>query len=81
VGEERSEEIIMPTPIMSGDSELQGYVARRYNELHQQGYSKSEAHSIAFRELRMLQAQQQAQQAQARAEANANDPYYNFLYG
>jgi multidrug resistance efflux pump len=66
---------------MAGDAELQGYVAKRYNELHQQGYSKSEAHSIAFQELRMLQAQQQAQRAQMQAQANANDPFYEFLYG
>jgi hypothetical protein len=64
---------IMPTPIMSGNIGLQGYVAKRYKELHAQGYSKSEAHSIAFQELRELQAQQQAQ-------PEPENPYNSIIY-
>ncbi len=71
----------MPNPVMTGDRELQGYIARRYNELHQKkGYSKSEAHSIAFQELRVLDAQRKQQQAEMEAMERANDPYYHFLY-
>ena len=62
---------------MSGDPGLQGYVSRRYAELHAQGYSKSEAHSIAFQELRELEAQRRAQQAQVPPE----DPYNSVIYG
>lgn len=65
---------------MTGDRDLQGYVAKRYNELHQGGFSKSEAHSIAFQELRALDAQRKIEQAQALAAEQANDPYYHFLY-
>ena len=64
----------MPTPLMSGNIGLQGYVAKRYKELHAQGYSKSEAHSIAFQELRELQAQQQAQQPEP------ENPYNQIIY-
>lgn len=64
----------MPTPIMIGNQDLQGYVARRYQELHAQGYSKSEAHSIAFQELRQLKAQLEAQQ---QAEP---DPFSQVIY-
>lgn len=62
---------------MSGDAGLQGYVSRRYAELHAAGYSKSEAHSIAFQELRQLEAQRRAQQIQIEQE----DPYNTVVFG
>jgi hypothetical protein len=62
---------------MSDNTQLQGYVAKRYKQLHEAGYSKSEAHSIAFQELRELQAQLEAQQQQPEPENPFNQVIYS----
>ena len=61
----------MSSPIMAGDPHAQGYIRQRYAQLRSAGYSKSEAHAIAFDELRAMseQAQQQPQ-----------DPYSSVVY-
>jgi len=68
----------MPSPLMSGNQNLQGYVSRRYHELHSQGYSKSEAHAIAFQELRELIAEQEALEAQQ--QQIPPDPFNSIIY-
>ncbi len=47
----------MPTPAMTGDRNLQNYLTERYHFYHDSGYTKSESHSMAFRD--MLQVKEQ----------------------
>lgn len=62
----------MPTPILTGDRQGQGYIKARYEQLHKMGYSKSEAHSIAFNEFREMMNQPQ--------EEPQPDPYNDVVY-
>lgn len=61
---------------MTGDPNLQRFLKDRYNELHDQGYSKSQAHAIAFQE--MLQAKQQGYIEVV--EQEPADPYLEVIY-
>jgi hypothetical protein len=47
----------MSTPAFSGDPNLQRYLTERYHFYHDQGYSKSDSHALAFQD--MLAAKQQ----------------------
>ena len=58
--------------LISGDPQLQGYISQRYKQLRAAGYSKSEAHAIAFAELREQLANPPQQQQQ--------DPYSYVIY-
>jgi hypothetical protein len=61
----------MSSPIMSGDPQAQGYIRQRYAQLREAGYSKSEAHTIAFNELRAMSE---------RAQEQPQDPYNSVVY-
>ncbi len=57
---------------MTGNAQGQGYVSARYKQLREAGYSKSEAHSIAFMEFRQMMSQPQ--------EQPQPDPYNNVIW-
>jgi predicted HAD superfamily Cof-like phosphohydrolase len=73
----------MATPLLTGNQINQNYIIERYSELRAAGYSKSQAHAMAFDELRagMAQAREEQARAAAREAALANhDDTYDVIY-
>jgi hypothetical protein len=61
----------MAQSLFTGNPELQGFLAKRYQEYHQAGYSKTESHALAMQDLRTLHAQLLAEQ-QAQEQRGPN---------